>query len=92
MIIVSEGGVIIPIKLTPKASKNESLGWKSEELVVRICAPPIEGAANEALLRFIAKQLETNRSSVRIHSGDKSRHKKVFVHGVSKEFVLSKFS
>lgn len=90
MITEVEGGILISIKLTPKGSKNEVIGWVNDELAIKVCAPPVEGAANRTLLKFLAKLLETNLSSVRIHSGEKSRHKRIFIVGMTKENALLK--
>jgi uncharacterized protein (TIGR00251 family) len=56
-------------------------------LKVRIAAPPVEGAANEAVVRFLAEQLQVPRSAVRIESGTRSRAKVVTIEGLDLELA-----
>lgn len=72
--------MILRVKATPNASKNEVLGWVEEPLVgkvlrVRITAPPVEGKANKALAKFIAESLKLPKSSVKLSKGQQSRIK-----------------
>lgn len=75
--------IIIPIKVTPKANRNEIVGWENGELKVRIAAVPEKGGANKELLNFLAKQFNVAKSQVRLVSGETSRHKRVSVSGVT---------
>lgn len=68
--------------LSPKASRNEIVGWEGEALRVRVTAPPSEGKANEALVRLLAERLGASPSSVRIVGGWTSRRKLVLVEGL----------
>ena len=58
-------------------------------MVVRLAAPPVEGAANDALIEFLADRLHVARRAVRIVSGERGRQKRVAVSGVTAERVLS---
>ena len=58
-------------------------------MVVRLAAPPVEGAANDALIEFLADRLHVARRAVRIVSGARGRQKRVAVSGVTAERVLS---
>jgi uncharacterized protein YggU (UPF0235/DUF167 family) len=60
-------------------------------LRVRVAAPPIEGAANQALLRFLADELGVARRAVRLVAGAAGRRKLVVVEGVTREEVLSRW-
>jgi uncharacterized protein (TIGR00251 family) len=75
----------ISIKAIPGAAKNEVVGWAAGELKVRVCAPALEGRANEALCEFLADELAVPRRSVAVVRGLKSRHKIVRVLGLSQE-------
>lgn len=75
-------GVIIPIKVIPKAHRNEIVGWENAEIKVKIRAVPEKGSANDALLRFLAKHLGVPPSSVTLLAGKTSRHKRVCVRGL----------
>jgi uncharacterized protein (TIGR00251 family) len=72
----------ITVRLTPRASRDEVLGFQGEVLRVRVKAPPVEGRANEALLRLLAKVLEIPCSSLAIVRGQTSRDKIVAVDGL----------
>lgn len=76
-------GVLLSVKLQPRASANEIVpsGGDSGELRVRVCAPPVDAAANEALIRLLAERLNCPRGRVELVRGHKSRHKVVKLHG-----------
>ena len=85
-------GVVLSIKLQPRASANgigEALG---NELRIRVTAPPVDAAANEALVRLLAETLDCPRGHVELLRGQTSRHKTVRVHGLSAEQVLERLS
>ena len=67
----------LPILVQPRASRNEIVGRQGDALKVRLTAPPVEGAANKALVAFLADALGVRRSEVRVTSGDHARQKVV---------------
>lgn len=67
------------VRVQPRASRNEVAGMQNGALRVRLHAPPVEGAANEALLKFLAVELGVPRRDIRIVSGFSSRNKVVEV-------------
>ena len=73
----------ITIKVKPRASKDALEGWKDGELIVRLTAPPVEGAANSSLVKLLAKKAGVGRSRVRIVSGERGRTKIVEFEGFS---------
>ncbi len=79
------GGVRLRLRIQPRASREEVAGVAGDAIRVRLSAPPVEGAANEALVRFLADRLDVSRSAVDLVSGQTSRNKLVEVHGVSVE-------
>jgi uncharacterized protein (TIGR00251 family) len=81
----------LSVYIQPGAKKTEISGEHDGKLKIRVCAPPVEGAANEALVKFISKQLGLSRSKVNIVSGDKSRHKVLEIDMEESE-VISKLS
>ena len=85
-----EGGVLLSVKVQPRASKNEIVGPLGAELRIRVTAPPVEAAANEALVRFLAEKLDCPRGSVQLARGHTSRHKLVFIRGLSVEAALER--
>lgn len=83
-------GVLITIKLQPRASANaigEALGT---ELRVKVTAPPVDAAANEALVRLLADVLDCPRNRVELLRGHTSRHKTVKVYGLSADAVSAR--
>jgi len=69
--------VILEVRVIPRAKKNEFGGERDGRHVVRLAAPPIDGAANEALVAFLAEHFGVPRSRVTILSGERSRNKRV---------------
>jgi uncharacterized protein (TIGR00251 family) len=74
--------VTFRVRVTPRSSRDVVAGERAGILLVRLTAPPVEGLANEALVRFLSKSLGVPRSAVRLVSGEKSRIKTVSVAGV----------
>jgi uncharacterized protein (TIGR00251 family) len=66
----------------PRASRTELAGRHGDVLKVRVAAPPVDGAANEALLRFLAETLGVSRGAVELVAGSGSRSKIVAVRGL----------
>jgi len=86
-------GVLLSVKLQPRASANEIVppDVVGDELRIRVTAPPVDAAANEALVRLLAERLDCARSSIELVRGHKSRHKVVKLHGFKPEEVLKRF-
>jgi uncharacterized protein len=81
-------GVRFSVRVQPRASNNEVAGVYGTALKVRLKAPPVDGAANDALLAFLAGTLGVARRSVRIISGESSRSKIVEVDGVTPKRIV----
>jgi uncharacterized protein (TIGR00251 family) len=79
--------ITFDVRVIPRARKTECAGFRDDLLVVRVAAPPVEGAANEALIEFFASALHVPRRAVRIVSGDHARRKRVSIDRVSYEQV-----
>lgn len=73
------GGGIVRIRTQPRASRTEVAGVHGETLRIRVAAPPVEGAANRALLKFLARRLRLPRSDIEIRAGHAARVKSVWV-------------
>src|SRR5258708_37738429 len=89
---IQSDGVLLSIKLQPRASANEIAEPLGEELRVKVTAAPVDSAANEALVRLLAEKLDCPRNRVELIRGHASRHKVVKVHGIAAEVVLAKLS
>jgi uncharacterized protein len=83
-------GVLLSVKVQPRASANEIGEALGDELRIRVTAPPVEAAANEALLKILAQQLHCPRNRVDIVRGHTSRHKVVKLYGLTPEAVVTK--
>lgn len=79
---VRDGAVRFAVRVVPRASRTEIAGIHAGGLKIRLQAPPVDGAANQALVEFLASALHVSRSAVRIVSGNASRSKVVEVHGI----------
>ena len=85
MIKSSKEGLILSVKVVPNASKNAIVGIENDELKVRLNAAPEKGEANEELIAYLAKTWKLPKSSLSIHSGKTSRHKKILIRGLELE-------
>lgn len=84
---VRPDGIWLAVKTQPRASRSEVVGPVGAELRVRVTAPPVDAAANEALTRLLADTLGCRRNQVEIVRGHTSRHKVVAVRGVGEALV-----
>src|SRR4051794_2983953 len=80
---VQPDGVLLSIKLQPRASANQICEALGNELRVKVTAPPVDAAANEALLRLLAEVLDCPRRQVELVRGHTSRHKAIKLHGLT---------
>lgn len=83
-------GVKLTVRVMPRSSRNQIVGAENGVLKIKLTAPPVEGAANAALIEFIAEWLSVRRSAVTIIGGDKTRRKVVRVTGVTAEQVKAR--
>lgn len=76
-------GTLIDIFVQPRASKSEVVGVHDDTLRLRIAAPPVDGAANNAVIELLSKRLKVRKSDIQIVSGATGRRKRVLVRGVA---------
>ena len=84
--------ILLKVHLQPKASRNEIVGPYRDGIKVKVTAPPIEGKANEALIRFLAKELGISMSSIEILKGLHSREKTLRISGTLDQELVKKIS
>jgi uncharacterized protein (TIGR00251 family) len=82
-----DGAITFEVRVAPRASRNRVVGIQDGALKVALTAPPVDGAANEALKKLLAKALGVAKSDVEILRGDRARIKVLRVHGVSANHV-----
>lgn len=75
--------MILAIRVIPRSRKSAITGRRGDAIVVRLAAPPVEGAANEALIDYLSGVFDRPKRDVSIVSGDKSRDKRVRIDGLS---------
>ena len=80
-------GVRINVYVQPRASKTEIAGMHGDALKIRLTAPPVDNAANAALVEFIAGKVGVPKGSVRVVAGATARRKVVEIAGVPLEAV-----
>jgi uncharacterized protein (TIGR00251 family) len=90
MLSLVKGGVRIAVRVVTRAARAGIAGMRDGDLLVRLNAPPVEGAANAELIDVIANTLGVSKRSVSIAAGEQSRRKIVHVSGVSVDEVQSK--
>ena len=81
------GGVMLTVRVTPRAHRSEIAGADGQALRIKLHAPPVEGAANAALCEFLAKQLGVRKGAVTLVAGQTSRNKVVRVQGATADHV-----
>jgi uncharacterized protein (TIGR00251 family) len=89
MFLEKPEGVQISLYVQPGASKSEIVGIHNGMLKIKIKSPPVDGKANEEVIRFLSEILTVPKKNVELIKGDKSREKKVFVHGLKLESAKS---
>ena len=87
----------LPIKLQPGAAVDRIEGWEADPegrrlLKVRVRARPIDGEANDALIRLLAKRLGVAKSSVTVVRGGQSRSKMIFIDGLDDEALSARIA
>ena len=83
-------GTLLSIKLQPRASATEIGSPVGAELKIKVTAPPVDAAANEALIELLARKLDCARNRIELIRGHKSRHKVIKLYGFTPEAVLEK--
>jgi len=79
---------IIEIHVQPRAKATEVVDWHGDAIKIRVAAPPVDGAANEALVRFLAELLGVPRATVTVVGGATGRRKRVAIEGMERAAVL----
>ncbi len=79
----------ISVRVIPRSSKN-TLEWEDGALKVRLTAPPVDGAANEALLTLLAQRLDLSKRDIQLVHGTAGRRKTVEIAGMTMESIEQK--
>lgn len=84
-------GMRVTVRVIPRSSRN-TLAWEQGSIRARLTAPPVEGAANEALIALLAAQLDLPKRAITIVQGASGRQKVVEIEGLTPEELAQKFS
>jgi uncharacterized protein len=82
-------GTLLSLKVIPRASRNEIGEPLGAELKIKVTAPPVDSAANRAVLEFLANTLNTSKSNITLTRGETARHKTILIKGLSPEQVAN---
>lgn len=84
--------MILSVRVIPRALKSAITGRRGGAVLVRLAAPPVEGAANDALIDLLARAFSIPRRQISIVSGEKSRDKRVAIEGLTEGDVSARLS
>lgn len=79
--------MIVDVRVIPRAKKTELAGTRDGAILLRVAAPPVDGAANDAVIAFLASTLGIPRRNIRIVSGARGRLKRLAIDGVTPEQI-----
>ena len=79
----NKDGIVLSVRVIPRASRSAIVGEYGDALKIKLASPPVDGAANEELVKLLAKTLAVAKSSVEIIAGHTSKTKTVRIDGVS---------
>ena len=85
---IKDGMLIFEVRVVPRASRSEIVGEHDGAVRVRIAAPPVDGAANEELIRLLARKLGVSRSAISITGGHSSKLKQLCVTGAPPDALV----
>lgn len=90
MIEATPKGVVVQVRVIPRAGRTGLAGTRDGALLVRLGAPPVDGAANAELLELLADTLGLPKRNLSLLSGDRSKQKRVLVTGLDVEAVRAR--
>jgi uncharacterized protein (TIGR00251 family) len=80
----------LDVRVIPRSPRTAVDGMRGAAVLIRLAAPPVEGAANEALVAFLSEALGVPRRQITIVSGEKSRDKRLRIAGIEREAALAR--
>lgn len=90
MIEGTSTGVVIAVRVMPRAGRSGIAGVRDNAILIRLASAPVDGAANAELIEVVADALGVTKRAVTIVSGERSRHKRVRVDGISEADAASR--
>lgn len=92
LVTEKDGSVRFAVHAKPRAKKSAIVGVSQGALEVALAAPPVDGAANDELVRFLSKSLGLPKRDVALLAGEGSRHKRIAVTGLTAEDLLARLA
>jgi uncharacterized protein (TIGR00251 family) len=92
MVSAAAGGTLLDVRVLPHAPRSALAGVRDGALLVRLAAPPVDGAANDALIVLVARTLDVPRRAVSIVSGDRARRKRLRIDGLTPAVVQARLA
>jgi len=84
------GGIELHLRVIPRASKNVIQGLHDGALKIRLTTPPVDGKANQALVKFLSKTLKISKTQIKLTQGETSRNKTLRISGITKQQLHTK--
>jgi uncharacterized protein (TIGR00251 family) len=81
--VTTGSGVVLDVRVIPRAAKSQIAGRRDNALLIRLNAPPVDGAANAELIELFARALDIPKRNIEIVAGHRSRTKRVRITGVT---------
>ena len=85
----NKDGVTITVRVIPRASRSEIVGEYGDALKIKLASPPVDGAANEELVKLLSKTFSVSKSSIEIIAGHTSKTKQVRIAGATVEQITA---
>ncbi len=81
-------GVVLAVRVTPKSSQSKISGIIGEELKIMLNAPPVDGKANQELIKLLSKTCSIPKSHITLLSGETSRSKRLLINGLDEQDII----
>ena len=85
VVAASPDGIVLTVRVIPRATRSEIAGTRQDALLIRLNAPPVDGAANGELIRVVARALQVPKRSIAIVAGARDRNKRLAIRGIDVE-------
>ncbi len=85
----TEAGVILSLYIQPRSSRNQIVGLHGDRLKLKICSPPVDGAANRCCRDYLAKLFKLPKGQVELLAGERSRQKRLLLQDVDLKTVTT---
>ena len=79
----NKDGITLTVRVIPRASRSEIVGEHGDALKIKLASPPVDGAANEELIKLLSKRLDVPRSDIEIVAGHTAKLKRLSIRGVT---------